>query len=148
MLKNFILVLSICFISFYNNANAQSESQPPYKKTLTIPNFTVAKITDSSKFTNLDFEKGKKQGTFKTFIKNDDVEFDLDATIKFTNSGEPVVDGGLEETEDPAMELFPEDSAADEYSDMVEAVIVIADNQYLLKAEESPYMMKDRPVVV
>lgn len=60
MLKNFILVLSLCFISFYNNANAQSDSQPPYKKTLTIPNFTVAKITDSSKFTNLDFEKGKK----------------------------------------------------------------------------------------
>jgi len=54
---------------------------------------------------------------------------------------------GLEETEEKAMELFPEDSAADEYSDMVEAVIVIADNQYLLKAEESPYMMKDRPVV-
>jgi hypothetical protein len=54
---------------------------------------------------------------------------------------------GLEEKEDPAMELFPEDSAGDEYSDMVEAVVVIADNQYLLKAEESPYMMKDRPVV-
>jgi hypothetical protein len=54
---------------------------------------------------------------------------------------------GLEEKENPAMELFPEDSAADEYSDMVEAVVVIADNQYLLKAEESPYMMKDRPVV-
>jgi len=60
MLKNFILVLSLCFIGFYNNANAQSESQPPYKKTLTIPNFTVAKITDSSKFSNLNFEKGKK----------------------------------------------------------------------------------------
>jgi hypothetical protein len=54
---------------------------------------------------------------------------------------------GLEKAEDPAMELFPEDSAGDEYSDMVEAVVVIADNQYLLKAEESPYMMKDRPVV-
>jgi hypothetical protein len=54
---------------------------------------------------------------------------------------------GLEQKENPAMELFPEDSPADEYSDMVEAVIVIADNQYLLKAEESPYMMKDRPVV-
>jgi hypothetical protein len=54
---------------------------------------------------------------------------------------------GLEDKEDPAMELFPEDSAGDEYSDMVEAVVVIADNQYLLKAEESPYMMKDRPVV-
>ena len=54
---------------------------------------------------------------------------------------------GLEEAEAETEELFPEDSAADQYSDMVEAVVVIADNQYLLKAEESPYMMKDRPVV-
>jgi hypothetical protein len=36
---------------------------------------------------------------------------------------------------------------ADDYQDLVEAIIVIADDQYLLKAEESPYMMKDRPVV-
>lgn len=54
---------------------------------------------------------------------------------------------GLEEAEAEAVELFPESSPADEYSDMVEAVVVIADNQYLLKAEESPYMMKDRPVI-
>ena len=54
---------------------------------------------------------------------------------------------GLEEVESKEVELFPEDSPADEYSDMVEAVVVIADKQYLLKAEESPYMMKDRPVV-
>jgi hypothetical protein len=53
----------------------------------------------------------------------------------------------LESKESKIVELFPEDSPADEYSDMVEAVVVIADGQYLLKAEESPYMMKDRPVV-
>jgi hypothetical protein len=53
---------------------------------------------------------------------------------------------GLEESE-TTIELFPEESTADHYSDMVEAVIVIADSQYLLKAEPSPYMMKDRPVV-
>ena len=45
------------------------------------------------------------------------------------------------------VELFPEDSLADDYSDMVEAIIVIANDGQLLKAEESPYMMKDRPVV-
>ena len=44
-------------------------------------------------------------------------------------------------------DLFPEDSDADKYSDMVEAVVVIANNQYLLKAEANPYMMKDRPIV-
>jgi hypothetical protein len=54
---------------------------------------------------------------------------------------------GLEEAESEAEELFPEDSAADDYSDMVEAVVVIADKQHLLKAEASPYMMKDRPIV-
>ena len=53
---------------------------------------------------------------------------------------------GLEASE-TTVELFPEESVADHYSDMVEAVVVIADNQYLLKAEPSPYMMKDRPVV-
>lgn len=36
---------------------------------------------------------------------------------------------------------------AAEFSELVEAIIVIANDQYLLKAEESPYMMKDRPVV-
>jgi hypothetical protein len=44
-------------------------------------------------------------------------------------------------------DLFPEDSTADEYSDMVEAIIVIANGNMLLKAEENPYMMKDRPVM-
>lgn len=50
-------------------------------------------------------------------------------------------------SEGEEMELFPEDSLADDYSDMVEAIIVIANDSILLKAEESPYMMKDRPIV-
>ena len=45
------------------------------------------------------------------------------------------------------VDLFPEDSVQDEYSDMVEAIVVIANESVLLKAEESPYMMKDRPVI-
>ena len=40
---------------------------------------------------------------------------------------------------------FSED--VEEYSDMVEAVVVIANGELLLKAEESPYMMKDRPIL-
>ena len=63
----------------------------------TISNRTSSMIFNKWK---QDFEKGKKQGTFKTFIKNDDVEFDLEAIVKFTNSGKLIVDGGLEETED------------------------------------------------
>jgi len=42
-------------------------------------------------------------------------------------------------------EEFGTDAA--EYTELVEAIIVIANDQYLLKAEQSPYMMKDRPLV-
>lgn len=45
------------------------------------------------------------------------------------------------------IDLFPEGSDAEDYQDMVEAIVVIADDQWLLKAEENPYMMKDRPIV-
>jgi hypothetical protein len=56
--------------------------------------------------------------------------------MQLENEGEEVVD------------LFPEDSSADDYSDLVEAIIVIGNDSLLLKAEENPYMMKDRPVVL
>ena len=49
--------------------------------------------------------------------------------------------------EDEIEDLFPEDSVADEYSNLVEAIVVIANDGLLLKAEENPYMMKDRPII-
>ena len=53
------------------------------------------------------------------------------------------------------VDLFGEEGSSDgeisdlmeEYGDLVEAVVVIANETTLLKAEKSPYMMKDRPVV-
>jgi hypothetical protein len=53
----------------------------------------------------------------------------------------------LEQLETEVEDLFPEDSAADDYSDMVEAIVVIANEGMLLKAEANPYMMKDRPII-
>jgi hypothetical protein len=52
----------------------------------------------------------------------------------------------LEENKD-IVDLFPENSTAENYTDMVEAIVVIANDGLLLKAEENPYMMKDRPVL-
>jgi hypothetical protein len=49
------------------------------------------------------------------------------------------------EEEGQYVELF-EDTPADDFSDLVEAIVVIANDNQLLKAEENPYMMKDRPV--
>ena len=51
------------------------------------------------------------------------------------------------EESDEYEELFPEGSKADDYSNMIEAIIVIANDNILLKAEANPYMMKDRPVI-
>jgi hypothetical protein len=53
----------------------------------------------------------------------------------------------LTEKDTEVEDLFPDDSAAEDYSDMVEAIVVIANGGLLLKAEENPYMMKDRPVL-
>ena len=53
----------------------------------------------------------------------------------------------LENEDGEVADLFPDDSAADEYSDMVEAIVVIANEGQLLKAEANPYMMKDRPIL-
>jgi hypothetical protein len=40
-----------------------------------------------------------------------------------------------------------DEAEMEDYEDMVEAIVVIASGGILLKAEESPYMMKDRPVL-
>jgi hypothetical protein len=53
----------------------------------------------------------------------------------------------LENNGDEVVDLFPESSTADSYSDLVEAIIVIANDGLLLKAEANPYMMRDRPIV-
>lgn len=53
----------------------------------------------------------------------------------------------LEQLDSEVEDLFPEDSAADDYSDMVEAIVVIANEGMLLKAGANPYMMKDRPII-
>jgi len=52
-----------------------------------------------------------------------------------------------EDEEQEYAELFPEGSVGDEYCNLVEAIVVIANGDLLLKAEANPYMMKDRPVV-
>ena len=44
-------------------------------------------------------------------------------------------------------EIFPEGSEADDYCNMIEAIVVIANDNLLLKAEANPYMMNDRPVI-
>ncbi len=57
----------------------------------------------------------------------------------------------LDGQEDEIVDLLGEDEEKselmEEYGDLVEAIVVIGNDTNLLKAERSPYMMKDRPVV-
>ena len=52
-----------------------------------------------------------------------------------------------EEVENVLGESELTDGENEDYEDMVEAIVVIANGSILLKAEESPYMMKDRPIL-
>ena len=52
-----------------------------------------------------------------------------------------------EDTLDKAIGVDQAHNPFEDYADMVEAIVVIANDSTLLKAEATPYMMKDRPLV-
>ena len=104
--------------------------------------------------------EGMEKGIYrKVDINLDPDDADLDATQEVTQYQDEKVRlltyYGLVpreylqkiEEKEGVVELFPEGSVAEDYSDLVEAIVVIANDGLLLKAEENPYMMKDRPVV-
>jgi len=53
----------------------------------------------------------------------------------------------VQEEGEEVVDLFPDESSADRLSGLVEAIVVIANDGTLLKAERSPYMMEDRPII-
>jgi len=104
--------------------------------------------------------KGQEDGIYrKVKVGTDSMDTDLEPTQEITQYEDDKVKlltyyglvprEYLDEIEDGAEveDLFPEDSIQDEYSDLVEAIIVIANDGVLLKAEKNPYMMKDRPIL-
>jgi hypothetical protein len=106
--------------------------------------------------------KGQEDGIYrKVKVGTDSMDTDLEPTQEVTQYEDDKVKlltyyglvpreylEQLENEEDgEAEDLFPEDSIQDEYSDLVEAIVVIANDGVLLKAEKNPYMMKDRPIL-
>jgi len=105
--------------------------------------------------------KGQEEGIYrKVKVGTDSMDTDLEPTQEITQYEDDKVKlltyyglvprEYLEELEEDGAEvedLFPEDSLQDEYSDLVEAIVVIANDGTLLKAEKNPYMMKDRPIL-
>jgi hypothetical protein len=104
--------------------------------------------------------KGQEEGIYrKVKVGTDSMDTDLEPTqevsqyeddkVKLLTYYGLVPREYLDELEDGSEveDLFPEDSLQDEYSDLVEAIVVIANDGVLLKAEKNPYMMKDRPIL-
>jgi hypothetical protein len=104
--------------------------------------------------------KGQEDGIYrKVKVGTDSMDTDLEPTQEITQYEDDKVKlltyyglvprEYLEQLEDgeEVEDLFPEDSLQDEYSDLVEAIVVIANDGVLLKAEKNPYMMKDRPIL-
>jgi hypothetical protein len=106
--------------------------------------------------------KGQEEGIYrKVKVGTDSMDTDLEPTQEVSQYEDDKVKlltyyglvpreylEQLENEEDGEVEdLFPEDSIQDEYSDLVEAIVVIANDGVLLKAEKNPYMMKDRPIL-
>jgi len=104
--------------------------------------------------------KGQEDGIYrKVKVGTDSMDSDLEPTQEVTQYEDDKVKlltyyglvprEYLDQLEDGSEveDLFPEDSIQDEYSDLVEAIVVIANDGTLLKAEKNPYMMKDRPIL-
>ena len=104
--------------------------------------------------------KGQEDGIYrKVEIGTDSMDTDLEPTQEITQYEEDKVKlltyyglvprEYIEKLEEGAEveDLFPEDSIQDDYADLVEAIVVIANDGVLLKAEKNPYMMKDRPIL-
>lgn len=104
--------------------------------------------------------KGQEDGIYrKVEIGTDSMDTDLEPTQEITQYEDDKVKlltyyglvprEYIEKLEEGAEveDLFPEDSVQDDYADLVEAIVVIANDGVLLKAEKNPYMMKDRPIL-
>ena len=104
--------------------------------------------------------KGQEDGIYrKVEIGTDSMDNDLEPTQEITQYEDDKVKlltyyglvprEYIEKLEDgkEVEDLFPEDSVQDDYADLVEAIVVIANDGVLLKAEKNPYMMKDRPIL-
>jgi len=105
--------------------------------------------------------KGQEEGIYrKVKVGTDSMDIDLEPTQEVSQYEDDKVKlltyyglvpreylDQVEEDGSEVEDLFPEDSIQDEYSDLVEAIVVIANDGVLLKAEKNPYMMKDRPIL-
>lgn len=104
-----------------------------------IANGTYRKVTITPAYDSMELEPVQE------ISKNQD---DKVRVIRYYGKVPKSYITGLQKKDgEEVIDLFPEGSEAKDYEDLVEAIVVIADDQWLLKAEESPYMMNDRPIV-
>lgn len=99
--------------------------------------------------------KGIKDGTYRnvdisSMYERDELEYTQEKTAFKDDKAILLTYYGLVPGEylSDGEEITEYQSEIDDYGDMVEAIVVIGNKGLILKAEISPYMIKDRPVVL
>jgi hypothetical protein len=101
----------------------------------------AAGIADG-KYRNVDITSASDYGKLEP--TQEKTNFDEDKVTLLTYYGlipRKYIDNGEESDSDESGKDI------DDYEDMVEAIVVVANDGHIIKAEISPYMMKDRPIV-
>ena len=103
----------------------------------------IAGIT-AGKYRNVDISAFYKDDSLEATQETTDF---MDEKVRLLNYYGLVPREYLSESGEDVAEMPGISEENEEYADMVEAVVVIGNGGVILKAEMSPYMMQDRPVV-
>lgn len=108
----------------------------------------VSGIT-SGKYRDVDVSTIMPEDKFE--VSTDRSSYSEDKVLLMTYYGlvpaEYLKEGDEEESESEEEDKFAVSDQFEDYEDMVEAIVVVANGGTILKAEKSPYMMQDRPVI-
>lgn len=111
-----------------------------------VPAYTVYEAMESGDYTKKTLGKASTEDNLETYQEDEVNDADRIKLLRWYGKVPRVLLDSKADSKDKSDAL--DDMNYDwMYSDMVEAVIVIANDGDLLKAVENPYMMRDRPVV-
>lgn len=111
-----------------------------------VPAYTVYEAMESGDYTKKTLGKASTDDDLETYQEDEVNDADRIKLLRWYGKVPKALLSSNGDAEDKSDSL--DDVNYDwMYSDMVEAVIVIANDGELLKAVENPYMMRDRPIV-
>lgn len=111
-----------------------------------VPAFSVYEMMESGAYIERELEKAETDSDLETYQEDEVNDADRIKLLRWYGKVPRNLLTGKKD-EDDAKDALDSLDYTWMYDDLVEAIIVIANDGILLKAEETPYMMKDRPVI-